>query len=201
MTQQEVREKVIKLGLSGNLVMNRGKCIIPIPDTLSDYHLARLYVLHNLRKEKITPEQSKGYKASISVNNARKILYESLPLSTEGYCNLESIDQLRKSAEKEKTQYLDFFLPDINLDDAFKIFMRRRYEDYTYNDFKAKLKDFFKYMPQLGYIFNKYIHSDLWLDSIGYCCEDCSGPVEFYHKLKFENAIKEISLDLKKIKH
>lgn len=188
MTQEEMFQKISTLGEEGKLVMSRGKCFIPIPEKLikDKVIIAKLYINHNINKKLITSQQGKGYKDSLKETNVHNIL-EKLPTTSDGYCSLDHIDQISESCSSLVT-----------LKTSFESIMKRGFgEDYNYFSFNTKLKAFFKYLPQLSYLFKPYIDNQEFFDNTrGYCCEEHCGPKEKVLETNFLVCISDISAKL-----
>lgn len=187
-TQEQTERKIAAQIEAGELVMGDGKIIIPIPWSLVDKEvLAHLYVVYNVRKGKITGAQSNGYKGSLDADNASAIL-DRLPIKVGGYASLELINTLLTRKGKSPLNLARCFIRHVVVGDA------------NPQLYISKIKEFFKYMPQLKTIFSPY------LDPVRYGVPEDYSPktstMETREKLAslYDDTSKEIAEQLERIK-
>ena len=186
-TQEQVQAKIAKQIQDGELVMGSGKVVIPIPDSLLDpVTRARIYIYYNARKKTITDGQNNGYKGSLDQNNAIAI-WSRLPI-TEG--GITQLDVLNFHYNKNTGGTLGF-------SQCFRTYMGYVRDSET---LIKRLKEFFKYMPQLTTIYTPYLNPDRYDNLDGYCCEDCDGPESTWRSWSIDNAITSIAIELDRIK-
>lgn len=144
-TQEQTELKIAAQIEAGELVMGDGKIVIPIPRRLIDQKtLTHLYIVYNVRKEKISGAKANGYKGSLDADNAGNIL-ERLPIKEGGYASLELINTLLTREGKEP----------LTLSHCFRYYAV--VGDFSPQHYISKLKEFFKYMPQLKPIDRKSV--------------------------------------------
>ena len=184
MTEVDVYAKVKGLINEGNLVMARGKMLVPIPEgLLEEIEIVKLYITFNVEKKEITSEKANSIRGSMNVSNALKIWRQTLPRKSGGYCRLSQIDQMKKATH-------------ITIGKAFDEWMRRRYVEKSPETFVSRKKEFFKYMPQLSEIHTSY-NKEYFKE--GWCYEEHDGPLYNQYIWKYNSAVIAIKAQLDKI--
>jgi len=188
-TQEQTELKIAAQIEAGELVMGDGKIVIPIPRAplLTTTEVAHLYVVHNVRKGKITGAQGNGYKSSIDENNARNI-QERLPVKEGGYASLELINTLLTRVGKEP----------LTISKCLRYYAV--VGDLSPQHYIDKLKEFFKYMPQLKPIFVPYLEPVRYNEPEGYSPKTSTDEERAKLARSYDDASMEISKELDRIK-
>lgn len=191
MTQEDVYQKVLGLIKEGKLEIKRDKILIPIPEYfLDEEEIVRLYIIFNTEKQKITSEKANSIRGSLNTANVNlyTIRNETLPLTSDGYCRLGHIDNVQKGKK---------FKCKITLSMAFRQHMIRNHQrEYDPSIFQYRIADFFKYLPQLKSIHERYNNTYF---KEGYCCEEHDGDIDRHFEYRYKNAVGEIEKELSRI--
>lgn len=187
-TQEQTERKIAAQIAAGELVMGDGKVVIPIPRSLVDQEtLTHLYVVYNVRKKKISGEKANGYKGSLDADNASAI-FDRLPIKEGGYASMELINTLLTRKGKEPltlSKCLRYYAVVGHLSPEHYI---------------SKLKEFFKYMPQLKTIYTPYLDPSRYNVSEGYSPKTSTHEERIKLATSYEEASNVISKELDRIK-
>ena len=146
MTPEQIQDKIEGLIRKESLTLGEGKVIVPIPNYLDDLPLAHLYVLENERQGKITHNQGKGWKSSLTRENAKNILGQ-LPRISGEYISLEILNRVLNR----------YGIGEMSLIDCFKSYVAYYYDA---SDYRKRLKAFFKFIPFLISIYESHLDED-----------------------------------------
>lgn len=196
-TQEDVITKIENLIRNDELTIRRNSILVPIPSYLELKDELRLYITFNVEKHAIKSIQGSSYRATVKSTNdlriLRKILYERLPLSSNGYCRIGELDKLSNESNnyRIKPSLMYLFESHVNVN---------RCGDFL--ALKSRILQFFKYLPQLKTLhndFTKLEQSDIQ-EMLSYCCEDCDGLIGHSYQYFYERNVKAISERLSRIK-
>jgi len=68
---------------------------------------------------------------------------------------------------------------------------------YDKYQMEKRSDDFFQHIPHIKAVVNPYFGFG---DTLGYCCEDCDGPIEQYRASRFDSDIRETKSKIQSIK-
>jgi hypothetical protein len=164
----------------------------------SDYEVSIWVLAQHLKRAGVIQDAS-GYIAAIKSNSCRNIdVFNALREKVGHDTVMVHIGDLKTYVEQGKD--LSKFPAGLYFDNHT---LANLWEAWTigcgYDKYQMEKRsdEFFKHIPHIKAVVKPYFGFG---DTLGYCCEDCDGPIEQYRQFRFDSDIRETKRKIQAIK-